>query len=459
MLRTIVAVALIFWAGATSEAAGTLPDSISLKPYLTAAAAAFQNLVSFQEIPGKPGMYLVVGKNGTLSTYDPKTGKTSPWLRMNVHTAYEEGVSSVAFHPDFQTNGRYFILYNPSSNGSLPPLNIGRPGKYTEILDEYAADANREKDSGLPPKRVGEFCCKDGPGHNGQFILFGKDRMLYLTVGDGNSDGRETQSRRSFLGTVLRIDVDHADPWRSYGIPKDNPFYNDPDPAVKKEIWSYGYRQPYKLAMDSRNGDLWVGNVGGWNEDQIYLMKKGLNFGWPVTEGTLCYDNSKNMFQYTAPLPDCSRTGIAPPNIALPHSYPRSNVNTNCVIGPVIYRGNVGSPLYGVMFFADHTAQKLFAVRLDADNKVAEMKDYGRTPFPIIHLHEAGDGRVLVAGLDSRQFHYLDDPGLLMGPTGLRAPGPGMVRTRMDKPDPALYNVAGKRLIRLPHLGPRRFSL
>lgn len=153
--------------------------------------------------------------------------------------------------------------------------------------------------------------------------------------------------------------------------------------------------------------------MGGWNEDQVYLMKKGADLGWPITESTLCFDNPKNMFQYTAPLADCNRAGIAPPNIPRPHSYPRGNVNTNCVIGPVIYRGNVNSPLYEVAFFADHTARKLFAARLDADNKAVEMNEYGKTPFQIMHLHEASDGRILVAGQQSRQSHCLNDPLLL----------------------------------------------
>ncbi|MDB5103146.1 MAG: Protein up-regulated by thyroid hormone-putative PQQ-dependent glucose dehydrogenase [Fibrobacteres bacterium] len=452
---SMVGTALILLAGAAPAAAGTLPESIALKPYLKAAPVPFVDCMSFQEIPGKPGLYLVVQKNGALITYDPKTGNTAPWLKISVNTQYEEGVNAVAFHPDFEANGRYFILSNPKSNSTLPGLNYGHPGGYTEILEEYSADADHGKDSGKPPKPVGEFCCKDGPGHNGQFIRFGKDRMLYLTVGDGNSDGRETQTKRTFLGTVLRIDIDHADAGRNYAIPKDNPFFTDPDPKVKKEIWSYGFRQPYKLAVDALTGDLWVGNVGGWNEDHVSLIRKGANFGWPITESTVCFDNSRTMFDYTAPLAVCDRTGITPPTIPVPHSFPRGNVNTNCVMGPVIYRGNPASPLYGVVFYADHTAQKLFAARLDGDGKVIESKEYAKTPFQIIHLQEAGDGRILVSGLATSQFYYLDDPGLLMGSVPVRDSPMGMARPREADGNQDLYNVAGRRLIRLPNWSPR----
>lgn len=428
---------------AAAAAGAQLPESIAPKAWQSGSLVNFADAVSFQEIPGKPGRYLVIQKGGALLTYEPATGKTGSWLRRTVNSEYEEGVTAAAFHPDFATNSKYYLFYNPQSNGSLPDLNYGHPGRYTSILEERRADAARERDAGTAPVKMGEFCCKDGPGHNGQALLFGQDRMLYVTVGDGNSDGRDTQTRKTFLGTVLRIDVDRPDPGRNYGIPKDNPFYNDTDPAVKKEIWAYGFRQPYKLSLDPLNGDIWVGNVGGWNEDQIYRLRKGANFGWPITEGTVCFDNSKSMFQYTAPLPSCNRTGITPPDIALPHSLPRGNVNTNCVIGPVVYRGNPASPLYGVLFFADYTARKLMAARLGADGKLVEMKEYPRMPFPIVHLMEASDGRILVSGLANRQFFYLDDPGLLPGPSAVRT----AARDAMGMASGgARYDAAGKRL-------------
>jgi hypothetical protein len=378
VVKAFSCIALGFWVGAAHSAIAPLPASIPLKPFGLPAPANFKECLSFQEIPGKPGTYLIVQKAGELISYVPATGKTAPWLKISVNTAYEEGITSVAFHPDFEKNGRYFTLSNPIGNASLPGLQWGKAGAYTEILEEWVADEKREKDSGKPAKKVGEFCCKDGPGHNGQYIMFGDDRMLYVSVGDGNSDGRETQTRQTLLGTISRIDVDKADAGRNYSIPSTNPFFNDTDPKVRKEIWSYGWRQPYKIHMDAKTKELWVGNVGGWNEDHVSIMKKGSNLGWPITEATVCFDNSKTMFQYTAPKADCNRAGITPPTIPVPHSFPRSNVNTNCVIGPVVYRGNAASPLDGVVFYSDHTAQTLHATRLDSDGKVLESKAYPR---------------------------------------------------------------------------------
>ncbi len=401
--------------GRTNLLGANLPTAIGLKPYLTPSSRDFQDIISFQEIPGKPGTFLVVEKAGGMYTYIPQTGQTSPWNKIDVNTLYEEGLYTIAFHPDFIHNGKYYLFYSPKENEGVPFLNYGHPGQFVETLAEFIADPNHEKDSGKDRKIIANFCCKDGPGHNGMYMVFGKDGMLYLSVGDGNSDGRETQSKHTFLGTILRLDIDHADAGKNYGIPKDNPFVNETDNSVHKEIWAFGFRNSFKLSLDLLNGNLWVGNVGGWNEDHISLVKKAGNYGWPITEGTVCFDNSKTMFQYTAPLDTCNRKGIIPPTIPVPHSYPRSNVNTNCVIGPIIYRGNPSSPLYGSVFFADFTAQQLFAARLDSNNILIEKKEYAKPPMQIIHIQESTDGHILVCGLASKQFYYLDHPDLLMG--------------------------------------------
>ena len=197
-LKHALRLSLVLVTASTWPALGALPDAIALKPYQTAASAAFKDCISFQEIPGKPGQFLVTQKNGVLINYNPSSGVTSTWAQISVSARSEEGSYTVAFHPDFQKNGRYFVLHNPMSDLTVPGLFYGHPGQFREVLEEYTADVTHEKDSGLPPKLVKEFCCKDGPGHNGMYAVFAKDGMLFLSIGDGNSDGRETQSRHAW---------------------------------------------------------------------------------------------------------------------------------------------------------------------------------------------------------------------------------------------------------------------
>ncbi len=445
--------ALALWTLAVLPCWADLPGGVTLKPYLKPAASTFEKPISFHEIPGKPGSFLVVEKAGKIHYYEPGSGKSWEWMKIAVHTRAEEGLYAVAFHPDFINNSRYFIYYNPASNVNAPPTNYGFPGEYVQILAEYQADAKREKDSGKPPKIIREFCCKEGPGHNGMYPVFGHDGMLYLSFGDGNSDGRETQTRKTILGTILRIDVDNPDPGKNYGIPKDNPFYNDSDPKVIKEIWSYGLRNNFKLAVDPLNGHLWVGNVGGWHEDHISLVKKGDNFGWPITEGSTCFNTARYSI-FKEPLPNCDRTGITPPTIILPHPHPRGRTNSTCVIGPVVYRSNSKSQFYGALFYADYTGKQLLAASLDENGKMREIKKYDPPKSPIVHLMQSSDGRILTMGHGGNQFHYLDHPDLILAPTVnvKRSQSPAKVVHREGK---AYYDVAGKRLIPMPFATPR----
>ncbi len=426
-----------------------IPGGVSLKYYMKPSSVTFVKPISFHEIPGKPGSFLVVEKAGRILYYEPATGKASEWLQIAVHTRAEEGLYAVAFHPDFINNSRYFVYYNPASNVKAPPTNYGFAGEYLQILAEYQADAKREKDSGKPPKIIREFCCKEGPGHNGMYPIFGHDGMLYLSFGDGNSDGRQTQTRKVLLGTILRMDVDNPDPGKNYGIPKDNPFFNDPDPKVIKEIWSYGLRNNFKLAVDPLNGNLWVGNVGGWHEDHVSHVEKGDNFGWPITEGSTCFNTAKYGI-FKEPLPNCDRTGIKPPTIILPHPYPRSNTNNTCVIGPVIYRSNSNSKFYGTIFYANYNGKQLLAATLDEKGKVAEIKKFDPTPTPIVHLSQSSDGRILAMGYGGRQFFYLDHPDLLLQPNTVNIKPSQPASTLIHKEGKAYYNVAGKRLIPMP---------
>lgn len=440
-----------------------LPATLPVKPFGTRADAAllaannsavggsgsnFNQSVFFKEIPGTPGHFVVVQLNGFIYHYVPATGATSLWMRLDCaqRTRNSSGVYSLAFHPRFTQNRRYFIQYHPVSNDTLPNWGEGKIGAHKQVLDEFRASDDSQKDGGVPGKRIMEIGNFDGAGHHGMATAFGKDGMLYLTLGEGGSSGRETQSRRSYMGTVIRIDVDHADPGSKYGIPLDNPFAKDTDPLVKKEIWSYGFRNNFKLSVDALTGELWVGNVGGWNEDQIFRLRKAGNFGWPITEGTLCFDASKGQSGYTKPLAACDRTGITGPDIVLPHPAPLGAVNTTCVIGPHVYRANPASGLYGVLFYADATGNRLLATRLGPDGKVLEQKEYKVSP-PIIHLDEAEDGKLIVMGLGGNSLLYLDSPELLRGrpATGLQGAGGARI---VKPPEKARFDLAGRKKVR-----------
>src|SRR5262249_30535771 len=181
----------------------------------------------------------------------------------------------LTLHPDYERNGYiYFGLNGPMQ---------GRP-KTTQVV-RYTVDRK-------PPYRIdpnSKHLIIEWPsdGHNGGDLAFGNDGYLYVSSGDGTSDSDANltgQTLNDLLGAVLRIDVDHPDPGRSYGVPQDNPFAHRP--GARPELWAYGLRNPWRLSYDRESGQLWAGNNGQDLWEQIFLIKKGGNYGWSVTEGS-----------------------------------------------------------------------------------------------------------------------------------------------------------------------------
>ena len=125
-------------------------------------------------------------------------------------------------------------------------------------------------------------------GHNGGCLDFGNDGYLYISTGDAAAPSPPDvmmtgQDCSDLLSSVLRIDVDHAEPGKPYRIPADNPFVNMP--GVRPEIWAFGFRNPWKMSFDRATGDLWVGDVGWELWELIFKVKRGGNYGWSVMEG------------------------------------------------------------------------------------------------------------------------------------------------------------------------------
>ncbi|HLP40004.1 MAG TPA: PQQ-dependent sugar dehydrogenase, partial [Fibrobacteria bacterium] len=190
------------------------------------------------------------------------------------------------------------------------------------------------------------------PDHNGGAVLFGRDGFLYLGVGDGGWDMKSPdihnngQNRKVLAGKILRIDVDRKDPGLEYAIPADNPFVNDPDPQVRREIFAYGLRNPYRMSMDRVTGEIYVADVGLVNFEKVLILKSGANYGWKLQEHTLCFTPGT-----------CSGITVEPVAGYMPYGQ------VKCFIGGHVYRGDPSSPFYGVYLFGDHTMKRLLAFK------------------------------------------------------------------------------------------------
>ncbi|MDX1661786.1 MAG: PQQ-dependent sugar dehydrogenase, partial [Gemmatimonadota bacterium] len=239
---------------------------------------------------GDPRLF-IVEKSGRVRIRKDGALLDEPFLDLSgqVSGGSEQGLLSIAFHPDYASNGRFFVDYT------------NRAGD-TRVV-EYRVSNDPDRADPASARTILEVA-QPFSNHNGGLVAFGPDGMLYVGLGDGGSGGdpgENGQDRSTLLGTLLRIDVDGGEP---YAIPADNPFVDDPD--ARGEIWAWGLRNPWRFAFDRSTGDLYIADVGQNRFEEVNAVSgagKGLNYGWDVVEGDACFE----------PRDGCDRTGLTPP--------------------------------------------------------------------------------------------------------------------------------------------------
>lgn len=292
----------------------------------------------------------------------------------------EQGLLAMAFSPDFASSGRYYVHYNDLDGQTC--------------IVRYTSSDRRSTDpeSGELLLRVPQ----PFRNHNGGWMDFGPDGMLYIALGDGGS-GNDPQSHgqnlNSLLGKLLRIDVR---PNSGYTVPSDNPFVNRPD--TKGEIWAYGLRNPWRCSFDRMTGDLWIGDVGQNHWEEINFMPHGrgagANYGWRLREGMVATPTDG----VGGPAPAGS---IEPVHIYAHGSGPQEGLS---VTGGFLYRGAIRS-LQGRYIFADYQLPHIWSFRL-TDGKAVDFKDHSGawlangSPLTLISsFGEDSEGELLIVSL------------------------------------------------------------
>ncbi len=190
---------------------------------------------------------------------------------------WEQGFLGLAFHPGFAENGRFFVTYTTHEDGALRLAEFSASANTTGVRNHVSSSSERVLLEVAQPFR----------NHNGGHLEFGPDGYLWLGLGDGGKYSDifgNAQDLETLLGTLLRLDIDDGDP---YGIPDDNPFA---DGGGRPEIWAYGFRNPWKFSFDLETGELWLGDVGQDEWEEINIVERGGNYGWAYYEGAHCYE-------------------------------------------------------------------------------------------------------------------------------------------------------------------------
>jgi len=285
----------------------------------------------------------------------------------------------VAFHPDYERNGYLYI-------GLSGPLG-GR--KATQVV-RYTVD--RRPPHGIDTKSKLVVIEWASDGHDGGDVAFGNDGFLYVSSGDGSggSDANMTgQTINDLLAAVLRIDVDHPDAGQNYGVPKDNPFVDRK--GARPELWAYGLRNPWRLSYDRASGQLWVGQNGQDLWEQVYLITKGANYGWSITEGSHIFEAKRQ----AGPDP------ISPPTAEHPHSEARS------LTGGRVYRGTRLPDLVGAYVYGDWSTGRVWGIKHDG-TKMVWHKELVDTPFNITGFGTDHAGELYVIDHSAGAFYRLE---------------------------------------------------
>ena len=304
--------------------------SISVDPFVTGLTQP----VYVTHAGDRSGRLFIVEQPGTIRIVRNGVLLTSPFLdiRSRVTAGGERGLLSVAFHPQYRENGRFFVNYTAS-----------RPNLKT-IIAEY--QISQDPDISGTAEKVVLTIDQPFDNHNGGQLQFGPDGYLYIGMGDGGSGGDPQgngQNLNSLLGKILRIDINSGQP---YAIPAENPFLNRDG---RDEIYVVGLRNPWRFSFDRLTGRLFVGDVGQNTREEIDLIVGGQNYGWNRYEASLCFnpssgcDTSDASFQF--PIAEYGRT------------------EGGSVTGGYVYRGKVFPELDGTYIFGDFVSGRIWALQ------------------------------------------------------------------------------------------------
>lgn len=295
----------------------------------------------------------VVEQDGTIRIIQAGAILPQPFLNIDPlvgSAGSEQGLLSMAFHPEYGENGRFFIYYTDNNGGTVV-------ARYQVSSDNpNQADPNSALILLMLPQPYGN--------HNGGQLKFGPDGYLYVGLGDGGSANDPLlagQDKSVLLGKLLRLDVDFNE--SGYAVPATNPFVNDE--GARNEIWAYGLRNPWRFSFDRLTGDLYIADVGQniWEEVNFQPAGStgGENYGWNIMEGTHCFQTET-----------CDQTDLILPVVDYQHG------DGSCsVTGGYVYRGQQYLSLYGNYFYGDYCSGKVWSLLRQPDGAWVNNQVFG----------------------------------------------------------------------------------
>ncbi len=258
----------------------------------------------------------------------------------------ESGMLGFDFHPNYEENGYFYAYYIIDSD------------TIRSIVSRFRVDPENPDQALKSSEEVLINMVQPTYRHNGGKVAFGPDGYLYISFGDGHGYGRDRlkngQDRTNRFGSIIRINVDGKEGDREYSIPNDNQFVGETcnGEPCQEEIYAYGLRNPWRFSFDSETGRLWLGDVGHNNYEEINVIEKGGNYGWPKMEGNHCH----------VEVPNCDTSKYIKPVFECEHE------TCGSISGGFVYRGSEVQSQQGKYIFADYLANRVWSLDYEINN-------------------------------------------------------------------------------------------
>ncbi|HXS17297.1 MAG TPA: PQQ-dependent sugar dehydrogenase [Polyangiaceae bacterium] len=338
----------------------------------------------FYVLDGEGKVMLV--KDGTVSTFLDFSSKVYAALSPGDET----GALGMAFHPDYKTNGLFYVHYNEGAGSTAD-----------SIIEEYKVSADADVADPASARLVIKVDQPTSKNHKGGAINFGKDGNLYIGLGDGGGAGDQSgngQNVTVLLAKILRINP-LKDGESAYTVPAGN--LKDDMASAAPEIWDYGLRNPFRSTFDGCTGDFYIGDVGQDRREELDVENAGEgwhNYGWNITEGKGCYSAGS-----AAEITDCDRSGKTEPV----HDYDRQTGTS--ITGGAVYRGAAIPGLRGTYFFADYMpTTKIWSTVYDRVAKTVSTpvrrQDVEEGVTKVTSITNGADGELYITSLDKGVF-------------------------------------------------------
>lgn len=343
------------------------------------------------------------GRIALVSDLNNETLETTPFLDISfrVTTTLENGLLGFTFHPNYTTNGYFYVFYTTNASGQA-----------TNRLSRFSRSSQNPLLAD-PDSELILFDQRDqANNHNGGDIHFGPDSYLYVSLGDegGANDSFQNGQRidKDLFAGLLRIDVDkktenpeptnhpaiptYQNGLAAFSIPADNPLVSRwqnegsfTNSSLRLEFYAIGLRNPWRFTIDKATGDIWVSDVGQGAWEEVDLIVKGGNYGWPIREGRHSGPSNKSFPNDFGDLLDPI------------HEYGRSDGST--ITGGIVYRGSQLPEIYGAYLFSDFYSGKTWALFKGQPNETAQVVQITSISNAATYTADPRNGEALVASI------------------------------------------------------------